>query len=117
MDEIEGLAARVRLALTQTGLFVSATALSPKSESVYLDVSVERGGDRLAAIRVANHPPKTDKRIWRHLAPGDNWARLVIELAKRARLAPPAYVFKEDEQWKSRQARRPSSRERPPPNR
>ena len=116
-DEVEALAARVRLALTQTGLFVAPLIRSPKSESVYLDASAERGGKRLAVVRVSNHPPKSAKRRWRYLAPGGNWARLVIELAKRARFAPPSYVFREDEQWKRERAARRSLRGKNPPRR
>ena len=115
--EVESLAIRVRLALTQTGLFVAPLIRSPKSESVYLEVSVARGGKRLAVIRISDHPPKSAKRCWRYLATEDNWARLVIELAKRARLAPPSHVFKEDERWRSSAEERRSLTRRSPPRR
>ena len=112
-DAIEELAARVRLALTQTGLFVSDPVSSPKSESIYMAVSTRKVGKRLGTIRVSDHPPKSAKARWRYLSPGGNWAGVVIEFAKRARLTPPPAVFREDERWKSNTGRRPSSRGRP----
>lgn len=110
-DAVAGLAARTALALTETGLFVPAPARSTKSESLYLQVFT-RSGAWLGVVRISTHAPGPSKPRWLHLAPGGNWARVVIELAKRARLTPPPAVFREDERWKSDMAPRQPSRGR-----
>ena len=109
---VEALAIRVRLTLTQMGLFVAPLIRSPKSESLYLEAFVEENGRWLAIVRVSQHSPKKRNKRWLYLTPHDNWAAVVIEVAKRAKRAPPAAVFREDERWKSNTGRRRPSRGR-----